>query len=169
MKEVTTEYVDILKRNKADLIKIRESYDILNTRIKSDREKVRLQIIQTDKEINEYIEAARNNGCFDGVVNDILKIVCEYYKVFEANIRKNKPAGNIEKEAKKAWLYLCCKLLNENTEVRMTLQDIAFYVGVKNHATILSAKNKVGNELLLYPKTKEHIDNLLIKCNLVIK
>lgn len=162
--KIMENYLQQLTQNNDQLKKTIKDFDLIIKSAHVNRIRMQKEIAKNDKEIDDLINAARNNGYFTGYVNDILMVVCEHFKVHEANVRKNKPNGIEVKEAKKAWIYLCYQLLNQNKVVDMSLQDIAFYAGLKNHATVLSAKNKVVFEITKYHEVKENIDTLLIKC-----
>ena len=109
--------------------------------------------VDLDTAIDALKDQLTDRSVYKNDVQRILTVVCEYFKITIDDIKGKKRSQNINYPRQVA-IYLCRTLANES------FPKIGTYFGGRDHSTIMSAYNKISNDLKTNDQLKVVINDL---------
>ena len=109
--------------------------------------------ITLDTAVEALKDQLTDKSVFKSDIHRIQRVVCDYYKISIDDLKGKKRSQNINYPRQVA-IYLCRKLTNES------FPKIGTYFGGRDHSTIISACNKVEQDIKEKEQIREVINEL---------
>jgi chromosomal replication initiator protein len=138
---IATNVTDNIRKLEGCLVKLFATASLNNTEITLSLAKNVLKDIITDKQMNISVEG-------------IQRIVCDYYKISENDIRGKSRKQEIV-NARQVAMYLAKQL------TKSSLKTIGLHFGGRDHSTVIHSCQAVEGDLEQNPKVRKDIDELM--------
>ncbi len=88
------------------------------------------------------------------VPQDVLKIICSFYNIRQSHLKGNSRTSNLVLPRQIAMFIL-------RNQLKMKLEEIAFFLNRRDHTTVMHATEKVSRLMIKDPLVKREVDQII--------
>ncbi|MBI4225927.1 chromosomal replication initiator protein DnaA [Candidatus Roizmanbacteria bacterium] len=146
--EIDIEAAKIIAENISDSRALEGTLLTLYSKILGKKERIDLE------SVDQFFSKRQEAVIKKLVPQDVLKIICSFYNIRQSHLKGNSRTSNLVLPRQIAMFIL-------RNQLKMKLEEIAYFLNRKDHTTVMHATEKVSRLLIKDPLIKREVDQII--------